>query len=491
MTTPATEAPSPTGTPARERRSAPVLVVGGAILAAALAVMFVPGMSREMIGVCAIAAMLVLIFLNMHIGLALALPAMAGLVAVSGPLALENVLLTLPYDSVAEWTMSVIPMFVFMGLLLWRSGITEQLYDAGKQWLSWLPGGLGVGTTAAGAGLSAVSGSTAGTTYALARIGIPEMLKAGYHKRMAIGSVIVAGLPGQLVPPSILLVVYAGISESPIGPQLLAGIVPGILIAVICAATLVGLALLRPSLVGTGRARPRTSWAERGRTLRVVWPVPALIAIVIGGMFGGIFTATEAGAAGALGALLLTLWKRRGDGAVRAVGQAAIGTLAAVGTIFFLLLGAEVLTRLLAVTRIASVFTDWVVSAGLGATGFLLLMIVVYLALGTFLEGMALLLLTVPVLLPTLEALDISVLWFGVFAVFMGELAVITPPVGIVAFIIAGIVRDPEVSQGQKITIGDVFMAALFFLPLCIAYAILLILVPDIATWLPSLGNAS
>ncbi|MEQ3549515.1 TRAP transporter large permease subunit [Pseudonocardia nematodicida] len=491
---PASAGPRGEAPPARRGSPLPLWVSVVLLLAAGTG-MFLPGSARETIGLCAVLFMLVLIFMKVPIGIALAVPAMAGLVAASGPLALENVLLALPYERVAAWTLSVIPMFVLMGLLLWRSGITTELYDAGKQWLGWLPGGLAVGTTAAGTGLSAISGSTAGTTYALARIGIPEMLKAGYHKRLAVGSVIVAGLPGQLIPPSILLVLYAGITETPIGPQLLAGVVPGILIGAICAGTLVSISLVRPGLAGKdggiGNAdRATTDWAGRWRTLLAVWPVPVLVVVVIGGMFSGAFTATEAGAAGALGALVLTIWKKWGDHPLRAIGQAAIGTITAAGTIFFLLMGAEILTRLLSVTRVATLFTDWVLGAGLSATGFLLLMLVVYIFLGTFLESMPLLLLTVPILLPTLQALDISLLWFGVFAVFMGELAAITPPVGILSFILAGIVKDPEVHQGQRITLGDVFMAAIWFMPLCAAYAILLIFFPELATWLPSLGAA-
>ncbi|GAA1541260.1 TRAP transporter large permease subunit [Nocardioides humi] len=478
-------------TPARRWRTTAreSVAVTSVVLAIACTVAIFLPLIPEAIGTAAVVLMLLLIFLRLPVGYALVLPAVLGLRVLASPLAVENLLGKLAWDSSASWSLSVIPMFVFMGLLLWRSGLTTELFGAARQWLSWLPGGLAIGTNAAGVGLASISGSTAASTYALSRIGISEMLKAGYDKRVAIGSVVVAGLPGQLIPPSVMLVIYAGIAEVPVGEQLMAGVVPGILIAVVCGLMLMGLFVTRPSFAGTGEvsdAEP-ISWSGRFRSLGRAWPVPALILIVLGGMFGGIFTSTEAGAAGALGALLVTLWLRRGDRPLSAVAQAAVGTVSATGAIFLLLLGAEALTRLMSITGLAQLFTNWVLDLGLGRIGFLLLMLVVYLILGTFLEPLALLLLTVPILMPTLQALDISLLWFGVFTVFMGELAVVSPPVGIVAFIIHGLVQDPEVNRGQQITLGDVYWASAWFLPACVLYCFILIFVPDLVTFLPEL----
>ena len=347
----------------------------------------------------------------------------------------------------------------------------------------------------AGAGLAAVSGSTIGTTYALARIGIPEMLRAGYDRRLAIGAVMVAGLPGQLIPPSILLVIYAGIAEVPVGPQLLAGVGPGILVAVMFTIMIVVLAKARPALVGvrsdgsrldgTAAATTRTSWSERGRTLVKVWPVPLLILVVVWGMFSGTFTATEAGACAAALALVITLVWKRNDKPMRAITDAAMGTISSVGAIFFMLIGVEALARMLTLTGISTGFADLIQTMELGRIQFLLLMMVIYLVLGTFMEPLAMMLLTVPILMPTLISLDISLLWFGVFAVFLGEIAILSPPVGILSFIIHKIVQDPEVNQGQKISLTDVFVALLWFMPMTIAVVVVLILFPDIATFLP------
>jgi tripartite ATP-independent transporter DctM subunit len=459
-------------------------------LVALTVAMFLP-LVPEAIGVIACFQMLVLIFLRLPVALAMMIPSLLGMFAMRGWLLVESSLATMPYAETATWSLSVIPMFILMGLLLWKAGLTEALYAAAQRWLGWLPGGLAVGTNLAGSGLAAVSGSSVGTTYALARIGIPEMLKAGYDKRMAIGAVIVAGLPGQLIPPSIMLVIYAGIAEVPVGPQLMAGIGPGVMVAILFTVMIVGFAILRPAWGGRGDETSATfTWLERWSSIVPIWPVPLIVGIIIWGTFSGVFTASESGAAAALVSLLVTLVWRRSSGPWRAVADAAVATVSSVGAIFFMLVGVEMLSRMMVLTGITTGFSDLVDSMNLGRTSFLLMMLLVYLVLGTFLEPLPMLVLTVPILIPTLQALDISLLWFGVFAVFMGELAVVSPPVGILAFIIYSIVKDPEVNRGQTISMGDVFMAATWFLPMAVLVSLLLIFFPEVATFLPdSMGN--
>src|SRR5690625_7934178 len=176
--------------------------------------------------------MLVLLFMGLPVGIALALASLIGIYALSGIPATINILSVAPYNAVSSWALSVLPMFIFMGMLLTASGMTTKIYRVTDQWFGWLPGGIGIGTTAAGAGLSAVSGSPIGMTYALGRAGIPEMLKACYDRRMAVGTIMVSGMTGNLIPPSILMVVYAGIASVPAGPALMAGALHGLLLAV-------------------------------------------------------------------------------------------------------------------------------------------------------------------------------------------------------------------------------------------------------------------
>jgi tripartite ATP-independent transporter DctM subunit len=441
---------------------------------------------RAVVGGLACALMLILVFIRMPVAVSMIVPGLLGMYAIRGASVVESSLATLPYNELASWSLSVIPMFILLGLLLWKAGLTASVYQVGTHWLGWMPGGLAVGTNIAGAGLASVSGSSVGTTYALARIGIPEMLRAGYDKRLAIGSVVVAGLPGQLIPPSILLVIYAGIAEVPVGQQLVAGILPGILVAILFTIMIV-LFALRWANQDAADSEP-ASWGTRFRSLASVWPIPVLIGVVVWGMFSGVLTATEAGAAAAVVALIVTvIWQGRNAG--RAVAEAASGTVASIGAIFFMLVGVEVLSRMLSLTGISRAFADFVEGLDLGRVGFLLLMLVVYLVLGTFLEPLPMLVLTVPVLIPTLQAMEIPLIWFGVFAVFMGELAVVTPPVGILSFIIYTICRDPEVNGGQEIGLNDVFAAALWFIPMAVVVVLVLIFIPEVATWLPSLSQ--
>lgn len=490
---PPTETPTePKALPAKgDRRGWVTFAITMTILFGSTITLFLP-LVPEALGIAACVMMLSLIFLRMPIAVAMTVPALLGCWALRGERLVESMLTTLPYQQIASWTLSVVPMFILMGLLLWRAGLTESLYAAGRHWLGWLPGGLAVGTNLAGAGLASVSGSSVGTTYALSRIGIPEMLKAGYDKRLALGSVIVAGLPGQLIPPSIMLVIYAGIAEVPIGPQLLAGIGPGVLVTIMFTIMIVIFAR-RWAATGPDHAEqhPKATWHDRFRSLLTIWPVPLLIAVIVVGMFSGVFTATEAGAIAAVVSLGITFVWRRGKKPWRAIADASVGTISSVGAIFFMLIGVEALSRMFTLTGISTGFAELVESMNLNQITFLLLMMVVYIVLGTFMEPLPMMVLTIPVLMPTLVSLDISLLWYGVFAVFMGELAVVTPPVGILAFIIHSIAKEPEVNQGQHISLNDVFKAVWWFMPMAVVVTVLLIFFPEIATWLPDLMSTS
>lgn len=467
----------------------PRLIMGGMILACIVGIFM--STSALMAGALVIALMIILLFTGIPVSFALALPSLVGIYAISGVPATVNVLSVAPYNAVSSWSLSVLPMFIFMGMLLTVSGMTGKMYKAAGHWFNWLPGGLGIGTTAAGAGLSSVSGSTIGMTYALGQAGIPEMLRAGYDRRVAVGTVIISGLPGNLIPPSILLVVYAGIANTPVGPQLIAGALPGILVAATFGLFLLILGLAAPQLFGRDKIKTQSTatvtWGDRLQSLKDIWAFPLIMIVLFAGMFSGIFTPTEAGAGAALVSLLLCLWYRRKELPFKTIAQAALSSVAATAAIFFLLVGAEMLTRVLAVTGLAQATTDFITGLGMSRFVFLVSLIVLYLIMGMFFDTLSMMFLTIPILLPTFAAMDINVLWFGVFVVLLGELGMITPPVGVLSYIVHNIAQKPDVNLGQHISLKDIFVSLSWFLPIAVLFLFLMIWFPEMATWLPDM----
>lgn len=460
-----------------------------AVIAATAGLMFVDGMPREVVGALALALVLVLMVLGMPIGAAMAVPSVLGIWAILGWRPLVSSMEGVPFQGVAGWSLSVIPMFIFMGIMLSKSGVTNQLYNGARAWLGWLPGGLAFTTNVAATGLNAATGSTIGTAYALGRIAVPEMLDAGYDKKYTLHAVLMGGLGAHLIPPSILLVVYAGIAETPVGPQLLAGMVPGLFLVVMFSIQVVVLATLFPRLTGGRIAGVGATWSERWGFARTAWPLPLLILVVLGGLYLGVFTPTEAGAFGALGASLLGLvfLGRRAFGpALRATLTSTVTSTAA---IFFVIIGALYLTRLLALSGLARWAGDVLAAIDLTRVPFLLLLVVVFLVLGTFLDGLAMTLISVPILLPIVMEFGVDPIWFGVFVVFMAELAAISPPIGILVFVIHGLAQDPEVNRGQKVSLQDVWRAAYWLIPITLVVLVVLILFPEIVTWLPSVSQ--
>ncbi|MEY9260056.1 C4-dicarboxylate transporter DctM subunit [Brevibacterium epidermidis] len=481
----------------RERPGVLALTIGFGLVAVCLIGLFTSP-TAAIGGAWCIGMMLVLLFLSVPVAIALSVPSIIGVYAVSGIPATMNILATAPFSAVSDWSMSVLPMFIFMGMLLTQSGLSGKVYRVADHWFSWLPGGIGIGTTFAGAGLSAVTGSTIGMTYALGRAGIPEMLKAGYDRRMAVGTIMVSGMTGNLIPPSILMVVYAGIASVPVGPALMAGAVPGILLAVCFAAFIFAIGVITPKLVGRGQnaqnttestdtTRPTTTWRDRFTSLTSVWGFAVILVVLFGGMFSGIFTPTEAGAAAALCSLLLCLWEKRSQKPWRKIADSAMDTVAATSAIFFIMIGATMLTSLLAITGLAPILTGLITDLGLSRIGFLLVLIVLYIVMGMFFDTLSMMLLTIPILLPTLETMGVSPLWFGVFVVLLGEFAMVTPPVGIIPYIVHSIAKNPEVNLGATVTLRDIFISLLWFLPVVVIFLILMIALPGMTEWLPDL----
>ncbi|MFC7550466.1 TRAP transporter large permease [Plantactinospora sp. GCM10030261] len=472
--------PPPQISPGRVR-----LLTATALLCAAATVGCVVAMftltDRVAIGSVAMVLMLLLMALRVPVSISMIATGLLGIYVLAGERALTSSLRDYPFRTMGDWQLSVLPMFILMGLVMWRSGITAQVFRAAEKWLARLPGGLGVATNFAGAGMASVSGSTLGISYALGRIAIPEMLRAGYDKRLATGVVTMAGTLGQLIPPSILLVVYAGVAQVPIGDQLLAAIVPGVILAMAYAVTVIAHATLKPS--SAPRVNRQVTWAEKFSSLAGVWPLPLLLLVILGGLYSGVFTATEAGAcAAALACFAAVLVSRRKFW--KHLYQSSRDTVISTAAILFLLIGVGIINRFLALSGVATAFADLIEGLPFGRVGFLLVLVLFYLVLGTFMEPLGMILLTVPVFAPTLAALDINLLWFGVFLIIMGEIAIISPPVGVLLFIIYQMARDPEVNVGHEIRMADVLRGTLPFLAAALVVVGILIVAPGLTTLL-------
>lgn len=480
-----------------------------AVITVLLAVyLFVVPSTKIIIGLVVILLMMALMMFKIPIGIAMSAAAVFGLYVLVGPNAVVGSLKEVVFTSFASWSLSVIPMFVLMGIAMGKSGLMAGAYDSARTWLSRLPGGLAIATNFAGAGMAATSGSTIGIAYAIGRVSIPEMIKSGYKPSLAMGTTAMAGTLGQVIPPSIMLVIYAGVAETPVGPQLLAGMIPGLALALMFALVIIIWAWISPTSAPRGE---KYSWKARFASLIHLVPVILIVIVVLGGIYFGVFTATEAGAYGALITLVLGLFlvirrtTKSNKVALTSTStpnvpmRKAIGTffsstlmetVSAVAAIMLLLVGVHLLTRVMALSGLATWVSDAVVDMGLNQLGFLLMLIPIYLILGFFLDTLAMMLLTIPVFLGPLVALDVNLIWFGVFLIVLAEIDMVAPPLGILNFVVLAIAQSSTKGMGLKLKITDVFKGVMPFIGACIVMLIVLIAWPDLALWLPGISSA-
>lgn len=449
---------------------------------------------RLAIGGLGVLLMLGLLVVGIPVGFSMIIPSVLGLWGIGGSLAIaEATLRDALYTSVASWTFAVAPLFVLMGIALWKSGISDRAYEATRQWLGRIPGGLGVATNLAGAGMASTSGSTTAIVMSLGKMAIPEMLKAGYSPAIATGSVAMAGSLGQIIPPSVLLVIYSSIVLTPLGPQMLAGIVPGIILAAIYCATVVVWALVWP------KSAPRAdmsdvTWRTRFTSLVGVLPLVLVFAIIVGGIFSGWFTVTEAAAIAAVVSLVLACVIRgKGTRSPRQIGSFIWSTVrdsvATIAGLFLILVGAILMTAFIARSGVAQAFSAWLVGLGLDRIGLLLLLSVVFLILGLALESLPIMLVTLPILQAPLEAVGVDMIWFGIYMLIMMELAAVSPPVGFLVFIVHRVAQARDTNLGNPISLITVFKGITPFCIGALLFVIVLIFFPEIALWLPGLAS--
>jgi len=417
----------------------------------------------------------VLIGLRVPIGLALAMVAFFGLWGIVGLDIALSLLSILPYDFAASWELSAVPMFLLMGTLAHRSGMTASLFTAARLWLGGLPGGLAVATNFACAGFAAASGSSLATTFAVGKIAIPEMLRYRYDLSLATSVVACAGTLGIMIPPSVIMVIYGVFAEVSIAALFIGGVIPGLLTAAIYAAMIIGRCTLQPALAPPLRERP--SWRERWLALLDVWPLPLLVIGVIGSIYGGIATPTEAGAVGSFLAILIALGRGQMSWAV--LRDSARETLLSTGAIFFVAIGAILLTRFMAFSGVPAFMADFMKQWAIGEVHVIVVMAIIYIILGCFLDPIGIILLTLPVMLPIFTALNIDLIWIGILVTKFIEIGLITPPVGLNVYAIK--VMMPEIA------LGTIFAGSMWFLACEVVIVTLMIAFPELSLYLPRL----
>lgn len=428
------------------------------------------------VGFWGVGALFVLLLLRVPVALSLIAVSFGGVAFMLGLGPAVGIIANTPFSFVSSWSLSAVPMFLLMGFVAYHSGMTGGLFDAAKAVLRRVPGALAISSVFACSGFAAVCGSSLATAASMGRIAIPEMIKAGYAPSFAAGAIAAGGTIGALIPPSILMIIYGVFAETSVLKVFMGGITIGILTAISYAIVVLITCWLRPDI-----APPRPVGGETispRQALLNVWPVLLLMALVFGGLFSGLFTATEAGAIGALGALAIAALTRRLSWGV--FRSSMIETLQVSASLFIIGVGAAMFTRFLGLTGLSGFLTQWVGGANLGYLELMLIIVVIYLILGMFMEPFGAMLVTLPVFLPILRAQGLDLVWFGVLLVKLLEIGMITPPVGLNVFVIRNV-------AGQFVTVTQIFKGVLPFLAADLVVVALVIAFPAAILYLPSL----
>jgi len=430
-------------------------------------------MSPPTIGLIGIVVMLLLLALRMPIGIAMLLVGAVGFMILHGVQPALHMLGSYPYSYSAYYELSVIPLFVLMGNAASVSGMGRDLYTAAYAWIGHWRGGLASATIVSCAGFAAVCGSSVASAVTMGRICLPEMKRYNYDDRLATGAVAAGGTLGILIPPSTAFIVYAILTEQSIGRLLLAGVFPGLLLAGLFVITIMIWTRLSPTLGPPGPLVPRQ---ERFKTLGRAGPMITIVLVTIGGIYLGVFTPTEAAAVGAFLAMGYALIKRRLGG--KSTEFVLLETVKTTAFVFLILIGALVFGPFLALSGLPQQFAAWLTSFDLPALVVLVLLLLLYIFLGMFLEGFAMMVLTLPIVIPIVQALGFDLIWFGVLMVVVLEMGLISPPVGINVFVVKGLVPDVPLT---KVFAGIIpFWTAM---GLCVA---ILMMFPQIALYLPN-----
>jgi tripartite ATP-independent transporter DctM subunit len=430
-------------------------------------------MDSQLLAFLTFGLLFLLLAAGMPIGFAMGLSAFVGTLALLNMNAALSLLGQTAYETALTYSLSIVPMFLLMGYIAGASGISESLYRACNTWLGHRRGGLAMATIGGCGAFAAICGSSLATAATMAQIALPEMRRYKYDDRLATGAVAAGGTIGILIPPSVIMVIYGLMTETSISQLFLAGVVPGVLTVIVFMLTISLMTRIDPAL---GPPGPRSSRREKLMAFRDVWGTAVLFLVVIGGLYGGVFSPTEAASIGVVGALVLALLNRRLTGSLL-VG-ALMETVKTTAMIFTILIGAIMFNNFLILSGLPDKISTWMAGLPIGGIGILLVILALYFVLGCLLDSLAMILLTIPIVFPIIQSLGFDPIWFGIIIVMVVELGLITPPIGMNVFVIKGIARD--------VPLETIFRGVTPFIIAQVALILLLIVFPQIALWLPS-----
>ena len=434
-------------------------------------------MSNLEVGFLSILAILILIYSGMHVSIALALLSFLGVWFIRGNFTVASKLLALAAgDSISRYAFGVVPLFVLMGMFISVSDIGRDTFVVANRLFQKIRGGLGIATVAANAVFAAVTGISIASAAVFTKVAVPEMMRLGYRPRFAVGVVTGSSVLGMLIPPSLLLILFGVLTETSIGDLFKAGIVPGLLLALAFSVMILVLAYRKPDYVGVAAgtdADPETRSLTVSGAVWKILPIALLVALVLGGIYAGWFTPTESGAVGALGALLLALGKRRMTWSN--LWQVLVETGHVTVAVLFLIISANMYGRMLALSGVTNFIAGWIGEAGVGLYSFLFIYLVIVLLMGTILDSSSIMMIIVPLVHPIAQHMQLDFVWFGLITVVAIEVGLLTPPLGIAAYVVKGTLDD------QRISLGDVFAGAFPFVLIMVAVLILLVIFPEIS----------
>jgi tripartite ATP-independent transporter DctM subunit len=430
-------------------------------------------MSTDVVAILGFVALFALMLLRVPVGMAMGLVGVGGFAYLAGGTPALKIVGHTSMRSVTDWNFAVVPLFLLMGSFATNSGMSRELFRTANAYLGHLKGGLGIATIAACGGFAAICGSSVATAATFSRVAYPEMRRYNYPESFATGVIAAGGTLGIMIPPSTVLAVYGIITEQDIGKLFIAGVIPGVIAVIMYMLTITVIGRLRPGFLPAGKPVP---WQERIASLRDVWATLLLFFFVIGGIYGGLFTPTEAAGMGAAGAFIIGTLRRRLSGPD--ILQSLLEATRTTAAVFTVLIGALLFGYFLTITQVPQKITEFLTGLGIGRYGILALIMIMYLVLGCLMDALAMIILTVPIVFPVIKELGFDPIWFGIIIVMTAELGLMHPPVGMNIFVIKSVVED--------VKIATIFRGVLPFIITDILRLALLIAFPILALWLPS-----